>query len=187
MTSNYGFLKASILVFLAVLFSTKAAKLSKHQTNVLRLKTLIKLSGRIRIIFKRVAPWIHEDQLIEGDNNILGLEQHSNRSQISKMTSSRTPSNGSFRQLPVNPSILQPASCNPNPCQNGGQCEVWNGAVKCRCAGVWDWEGYDEHCNLKPRYVPCQPNPCQNGGICEVCSMRNFFLSCLSKYIATLL
>lgn len=54
--------------------------------------------------------------------------------------------------------------CNPNPCQNGGECILTPHGPSpfiCDCINT-DCNGqYCEICN------PCDPNPCQNGGECS--------------------
>merc|ERR1711868_87781 len=47
--------------------------------------------------------------------------------------------------------------CDPNPCQNGGEC---SGAGSCSCLDGW----LGENCETSD---PCNPDPCQNGGTCS--------------------
>lgn len=56
-------------------------------------------------------------------------------------------------------------SCDPNPCQNGGQCIEQGGSYQCSCK-----EGYSgDNCELPTGLSnPCEPNPCQNGGQCTL-------------------
>ena len=52
--------------------------------------------------------------------------------------------------------------CDPNPCQNGGQCVDQDNSYKCLCQ-----EGFSgTNCELGLRNNPCDANPCQNGGQC---------------------
>lgn len=52
--------------------------------------------------------------------------------------------------------------CDPNPCQNGGQCVDQDNSYQCLCQ-----EGFSgTNCELGLRNNPCDANPCQNGGQC---------------------
>ena len=52
------------------------------------------------------------------------------------------------------------ASCEPNPCEHGGTCEMEDGAIVCTCA-----DGYSGDL-CETNIDDCDPNPCQNGGTC---------------------
>ncbi|GFY13374.1 cadherin-related tumor suppressor [Trichonephila clavipes] len=68
--------------------------------------------------------------------------------------------------------VLRP--CNPNPCQNDGECEVDGDNFKCMCKSPFIGETCEEG--------PCNPNPCQNDGKCEVDEDR-FKCICKSPFI----
>ncbi|XP_072021345.1 uncharacterized protein [Amphiura filiformis] len=59
-----------------------------------------------------------------------------------------------------NPRIPDVNDCEPNPCVNGGYCEVGLDGFTCHC--LIEFTGTRCETNIND----CQSNPCQNGGVC---------------------
>jgi hypothetical protein len=51
--------------------------------------------------------------------------------------------------------------CDPNPCQNGGDCTVSGNSFTCDCADGWEGETCEDDVD------ECEPNPCKNGAQCN--------------------
>lgn len=76
----------------------------------------------------------------------------------------------------TSPALAQNA-CDPNPCQNGGQCSGEGSTFfGCRCPADFDGE-FCEIDNTGGGNI-CDPNPCLNGGTCNDLGGGTFSCSC---------
>eukprot|EP00079_Xenopus_tropicalis_P022360 XP_012814230.1 PREDICTED: lactadherin isoform X3 [Xenopus tropicalis] len=80
--------------------------------------------------------------------------------------------------------LAVPGPCDPNPCQNSGECQVLSDSGRgdtfvqyfCKCL-----PGYEGHnCEINKNH--CYTNPCKNGGICKHLG-DDFSCKCASPYI----
>ncbi|KAI4890426.1 hypothetical protein NFI96_010812 [Prochilodus magdalenae] len=70
------------------------------------------------------------------------------------------------------------ASCHPNPCHNGGICEVGEASVGYLCNCPPGFSGI--HC--QHNINECEINPCKNGGICTDLT-ANYSCKCSGEYM----
>jgi len=82
--------------------------------------------------------------------------------------------------IPAQPAAAQ-GPCDPNPCQNGGQCQDDGTNFRgCRCPA-----GFEGQFCETPISSVCSPNPCLNGGSCQDVGDGTFSCDCLPGYSGT--
>ena len=73
------------------------------------------------------------------------------------------------------------ASCNPNPCLNGGNCTLnAAGTYSCTCCSPY----YGQNCEYSDqpnRWTACSSNPCLNNGLC-IPTLNSFQCVCASNF-----